>query len=58
MEMMEACSLEMEFLEVLQIQVVPVMLLDTTEDLVDWNVDLVDSLSEGCPLTLDCLDVD
>lgn len=58
MEMMEACSLEMEFLEVLQIQVVPVMLLDTTEDLVDSNVDLVDSLSEGCPLTLDCLDVD
>ena len=58
MEMMEACSLEMEFLEVLQIQVVPVMRLDTTEDLVDSNVDLVDSLSEGCPLTLDCLDVD
>ena len=58
MEMMEACSLEMGFLEVLQIQVVPVMLLDTTEDLVDSNVDLVDSLSEGCPLTLDCLDVD
>ena len=58
MEMMEACSLEMEFLEVLQIQVVPVMLLDRTEDLVDSNVDLVDSLSEGCPLTLDCLDVD
>ena len=58
MEMMEACSLEMEFLEVLQIQVVPVMLWDTPEDLVDSNVDLVDSLSEGCPLTLDCLDVD
>ena len=58
MEMMEACSLEMEFLEVLQIQVVPVMRLDTTEDLVDSNVDLVDSLSEGCPLTLDCLDGD
>ena len=58
MEMMEACSLETEFLEVLQIQVVPVMLLDTTEDLVDSNVDLLDSLSESCPLTLDYLDVD
>ena len=55
---MEAYSLEMEFLEVLQILVVPVMLWDTIEDLVDSNVDLVDSLSEGCPLTLDCLDVD
>ena len=58
METREAYSLEMEFLEVLQIQVVPVMLWDTPEDLVDSNVDLVDSLSEGCPLTLDCLDVD
>ena len=58
METREAYSLEMEFLEVLQIQVVPVMLWDTPEDLVDSNVGLVDSLSEGCPLTLDCLDVD
>ena len=58
METREAYSLEMEFLEVLQIQVVPVMLWDTPEDLVDSNVDLVDSWSEGCPLTLDCLDVD
>ena len=47
-----------KFLEVVLPLLDQAMWQEMTADWADWNVDLVDSLNEGCPLMLDCLDVD